>query len=315
MGKVVTHKSFVSEVCKLTNDEYTVLRVYKKAKDKTRMKHNKCGYEYEVTPDNFKRGKRCKKCSINIVKSKTSFNINIFKDKVYSLVGNEYEVVDTNYTNARTPVKMMHNICGNKFDVRPYHFTKENGTRCPKCSYARVGFNKRKSTEDFALEVECVTNDEYEVVGDYINAITEIDILHKSCNNIYSVKPNAFLSGNRCNKCKVSVSNGEKLIINFLESNGVKFIYQYSFDDCRNKNSLPFDFAILNDTDKVEFLVEYDGRQHFEPIEFWGGEKEFKRIQMHDNIKNSYCEDNNIKLIRIPYWKYENIESILSEIL
>jgi very-short-patch-repair endonuclease len=70
---------------------------------------------------------------------------------------------------------------------------------------------------------------------------------------------------------------------------------------------LKFDFYLPN----YNLCIEYDGRQHFEPIDFFGGEKNFEIIKKRDKIKNEYCLNNNIHLIRIPYNEYKNINSIL----
>ena len=58
--------------------------------------------------------------------------------------------------------------------------------------------------------------------------------------------------------------------------------------------------------------IEFDGIQHFEPIEFFGGQKEFKETQIRDNLKNKYAKDNNIKLLRISYKDLNNISDILN---
>ncbi len=60
----------------------------------------------------------------------------------------------------------------------------------------------------------------------------------------------------------------------------------------------------------VQILIEYDGRQHYIPIEPLGGEEELKKIKQHDEIKNEYA-NNNITLLRIPYWDIKNIEKTL----
>ena len=59
-------------------------------------------------------------------------------------------------------------------------------------------------------------------------------------------------------------------------------------------------------------MIEYDGEQHYKAIDCWGGEKALKRCQKRDEIKNKYCKKNGITLIRIPYWDFENIETILT---
>ena len=57
--------------------------------------------------------------------------------------------------------------------------------------------------------------------------------------------------------------------------------------------------------------IEYDGKQHFEPIKHYGGDIAFAELKKRDEIKNEYCKANNITLLRIPYWEYDNISKIL----
>ena len=85
-----------------------------------------------------------------------------------------------------------------------------------------------------------------------------------------------------------------------------------TFEDCRNIEPLRFDFAVFYDVEKTKlaFMYEYDGEYHYLPIE---GKKKLKYQQKLDNIKNQYCQQNNIPLLRIPYWEFDNIKQILSE--
>lgn len=70
---------------------------------------------------------------------------------------------------------------------------------------------------------------------------------------------------------------------------------------------LRFDFYLSD----YNILIEYNGKQHYYSIPYFGGEDTLKRQKVNDAIKEKYCQDNNIKLIRIPYWDFNNIESIL----
>ncbi len=71
-----------------------------------------------------------------------------------------------------------------------------------------------------------------------------------------------------------------------------------------------FDFYLPN----LNICIEFDGRQHYNiDNSYFGGEEEFLRIKERDGIKNQYCKDNDITLIRIPYWDIENIDKILKE--
>lgn len=60
-------------------------------------------------------------------------------------------------------------------------------------------------------------------------------------------------------------------------------------------------------------LIEYDGEQHFRATEYMGGEKKWKENQIRDKLKNAYCLENNITLIRIEYTQFNNIETILEQ--
>ena len=117
--------------------------------------------------------------------------------------------------------------------------------------------------------------------------------------------------------CGCINSRGEKLITHILQQNNINFATQYTFDDLLSDKGYPlrFDFAIFKDN-KLDFLIEFDGRQHFEgPDAKWSQSDSLETIQYRDNLKNQYCKDHNIKLKRIPYYKMEEItiENLLDD--
>ncbi len=118
------------------------------------------------------------------------------------------------------------------------------------------------------------------------------------------------LGRNGCPGC--NSYKGENRIKHFLDSNSINYKIQYTFKDCKHKGPLKFDFAIFNGN-IVDYLVEYDGRFHFEVVSELRSEQDFVMQRKRDIIKNNYCEENNINLIRIPYWKYDEIENILEK--
>lgn len=127
------------------------------------------------------------------------------------------------------------------------------------------------------------------------------------CGNIINVRVE-HLRGNhhgRTISCGcASQSSGEIKITQLLEQANIEFQVQYRI---KNFNlSSPFDFAIFNNGVLLG-LIEYDGEQHFESIEFFGGEEKLKLQQERDERKNKWCKDNNISLIRIPYTEYDNL--------
>lgn len=136
------------------------------------------------------------------------------------------------------------------------------------------------------------------------------------CNKNHSYKSSIIhrINGSGCPYC--NESKGEKKIREFLKSNNFSFISQYKFSDCKDKKSLPFDFALFDSSKNLICCIEYDGIQHFEPIDFTGNDvkkakEKFEIVKLHDEIKNDYCKIHNIKLIRISYNEFDNIEKIL----
>ena len=108
-----------------------------------------------------------------------------------------------------------------------------------------------------------------------------------------------------CKQCSI----GEMNVSHILENNNITFQPQYTFSDLvteKNK-SLRFDFAILGIYDDPIRLIEFDGMQHFMPIERFGGEEAFKKQQSYDLIKNQYALSHNIPLVRIPYSKRDSM--------
>lgn len=94
----------------------------------------------------------------------------------------------------------------------------------------------------------------------------------------------------------------EKWIEQLLIENNINYKTQYTFSDCKNKYVLRFDFALFDQFNNLIALVENDGKQHFYPISYFGGDEGFQLTQYRDKIKNNYCQNKNINLIRLPYY-------------
>ena len=123
------------------------------------------------------------------------------------------------------------------------------------------------------------------------------------CNNHFYSIP-ARIKNNHIKSCGCLISSSmESYIKNFLDQNNINYETQYTYEDCINKkgNKLRFDFAIKKNQ-QVYFLIEYDGKQHFESIDYFGGEEGFKTRLEYDKIKTDYCRNNNIPLLRLPYY-------------
>lgn len=124
MNKKSTEQ-FIKKVFELIGDEYEVVGTYVNANTPIEMRHNKCGFKFFVTPSKFLSGYRCPNDAVKRDRTHKDF-----AEEVHTLVGDEYEILDT-YINSMTKIHMKHK-CGNIFAVIPKDFL--NGKRCPKCS-------------------------------------------------------------------------------------------------------------------------------------------------------------------------------------
>ena len=104
-------------------------------------------------------------------------------------------------------------------------------------------------------------------------------------------------------------SNGEFKILEYLQINNILFEREKTFNDLIYIKNLRFDFYIP----KQKIAIEFDGKQHYEPVDCFGGDDAFIETQKRDKLKDVYCKEKNIKLIRIPYFKIDDINEILNE--
>ena len=137
------------------------------------------------------------------------------------------------------------------------------------------------------------------------------------CGNIFEELPARILNGHVRSCGCLKTSSGELLIKNILNNNNINYKQEYTFPDCKGLNNyvLRFDFGIIRDNN-LKCLFEFDGQQHFYPIEFFGGEKGYQDTKIRDNIKNQYCNIHNIPLYRFNYkMRKQEIEDKIINIL
>lgn len=209
------------------------------------------------------------------------------------------------------------------FNILPNsHFRKNKKFShggCPECIKEYV--NKSIiSTEEFIEKAKQIHGeDRYDyTLVDYKNSYTKIKIRCKKHDCIFEMSPSQHIyKKHGCKLCNNSI--GENHITNFLKKYNVKFEPEYTFENCKYKNLLRFDFCIFNNKDDILFLLEYNGRQHYEEVGFSRKlsketiQKEFELIMLKDEIKRKFCEDNEIDLLIIPYTEFKNINQILFE--
>ena len=132
------------------------------------------------------------------------------------------------------------------------------------------------------------------------------------CGNEVNVLGNSLTTYHTLS-CGCLVSYWNMYIQQFLEENKIKYMSEYII--YIGDNYYRYDFYLP----QYNLFIEYDGKQHYEPVRFFGNDEDakyvYERTKEHDEIKNRYCEENNINLLRIPYWETKNIETIINNCL
>lgn len=223
-----------------------------------------------------------------------------FINRASSIHGVKYDYSLVNYKNAKTKVKIRCLEHGIFEQVPDSHITQKTG--CPFCS------KKHKYTNyEFIEKANTIHNFKYDYdFVDYRNNYSKIQIKCKK-HGIFTQTPSNHLSGKGCELC--NVPKNENLISLFLESKNIIYTQQHKFDDCRYFRRLPFDFYLP----ELNICIEFQGKQHYEPIEFFGGSAGFIKQKKRDVIKKKYCKYKGINLLIIKY--NDNILTNLSKYL
>lgn len=270
-----------------------------------------CGRKFNMTFSHFERGDRCNCQQPN--RRKTD---NEWKDIFYQAIQNKCTIEEFNRTDGY--IKYKCKKCGKIDTVTLSNLYRMDGWQCFCENHYQCG--KRKTWEEWEfLFYRKADRNLYKLLNlTKIKAKYYYEFLHIPSNEIFFIQPDNFetyfangykTGGRRPN----IISWGERAIEKYLEEHNIIFQQQYRFLDCKLDRQLRFDFAVLDKDENVQLLIEFDGQQHYHPVSLFGGENTFKYIQLADKTKNEYCKKHNIKLLRIPYWEYDNIESILTE--
>ena len=284
--------------------DFQVLTSLKEIKNRDtvlQIKCKKCNQVFEKTYFNFIRSKNCPLCDpkkAHRKKTKEEF----IQDAI-SVHGTKYDYSLVDYKNNKTKIKIICPIHGEFFQTPKMHIA---GHGCSACS---GGIKDTK--ESFIAKAKRIHGDnayDYSLV-DYKNSKSKIKIKCNECGETFEIAPNSFLQGRGCSHGRKSF--GEKIIKQFLTEHNIKFIREATIGNLVGKKGglLRMDFFLP----QQNVVIEFQGLQHFQPREQWGGENYLKILQEHDAIKRNYCKKNNIKEIEIPYNKIKKIGVILEQ--
>lgn len=163
-----------------------------------------------------------------------------------------------------------------------------------------------RAKQKFIKDMNKIYGDDLQIIGEYQSCYAPIQILCKQCDTLFYGKPYHLTEGHGCPKCTSSL--GEKAIRRWFNENGIKYQDQYKIQGCKHTKPLSYDFYIP----AKNMLIEYQGIQHYQPVEVFGGEEAFKKQQVNDEIKRNFAIDNGYNFVEIKY--DENINDKLSSV-
>jgi hypothetical protein len=274
--------------------------------------------KFKLLASEHLRGRGCRKCGRRNQGLKKRIPFSKWLRAAHKIHRKTYEYDKTSYRTTKDSIRIKCKKHGWFEQNAARHIYLQHG--CEDCANERVSILRSRKRSQFISESRSIHKRRYKY--HLLVADKKTDVLKTDCKGrvkLYCVKhgevsihPNNHIHLQQ--GCAICVgSKGVRRIADFLKELKIGFISEWTDHDCIYKQRLRFDF-FLPDHDIV---IEFDGVQHFEPVSFGSNESEaeleekFKGLQMRDGLKDAWCKENNIGMIRIPY--YEEPEVILTQ--
>lgn len=260
--------------------------------------------EFLISPHNLlKSNIGCPECVKQYKRNKFNDSIEQFIQKAKQVHGDKYDYSKFNYVNAHIKGTI---ICPEHGEFEQNANNHLNGKGCPYC-YQET---KILTTEEFIEKAHKVHGNLYNYSKvNYKGTHIPVTIICPK-HGEFEQTPNSHLRGRGCPKC--NNSKGELIVKEILEELNIQFQEQYKIK-LPNK-TLIVDFIIRNND--ILYIIEYNGMQHYIPVEHFGGEIRFQEQQNRDELLRNYCKENNIRLLEISYKENENnIKNLLIDFL
>ena len=244
-----------------------------------------------------------------------------FLKRFYSIKDiNEYSVL-SEYEGHRKKMIFKHNFCGTIFYATANNMLHEKYKGCPYCGKMNRDLNRRITYEKIKQKLIDLYGDdipfEYDESQYYKNNKDKIFVCCKKCKTTFDISISNMIHGRGCPICNSVRSNTSKnhnKIFDYLTEIGCNFKCEYTIDGCKKDRPLRFDFAILDNNENLLCVIEYDGEFH-DRIHWKDNKNDINYIISLDSIKNSFCNVNNIPLLRISHKNFSNFKEKIDKFL
>ena len=294
-------EEFIKKAKKVHNDEYDYsLVTYTHNKAKVKIICKKHGI-FEQTPNSHLLGRGCNECKNEYRR----YTVDEFIDKANILHNFKYSYEKSIYTNYNSKLIVTCPTHGD-FEVTPNnHIGGLVG--CKFCNYDKF----KLSIDDFISKANLLHNNLYDYSNvEYINSKTKV-VITCPIHGDFEQTPNTHLQGKGCPKCRLK---SQTILFNKLKDSfpDKLIIYECNSIDWLKPQRFDIYFPEYN------IAIEYNGEQHYRPIDAFGGDIGFKNTIDRDDLKRRKCKENNCNLFEIKYdysdLEYENLLTDLNNI-
>lgn len=271
--------------------------VYTRSKDKVCIICREHGEFFQEATSHL-QGSNCPHCYNASRKMKQIWDSDEFIEKAKDIFGDEYDYSKVEYDGIFKKVCIICKKHGEFYKSPSKHL---RGQGCPKC----IRFGVKLTDKEFIERSNSVHNYNYDYSKvDYRNIDTKVCIICKKHGEFYQT-PHNHLQGRGCPLC--NESKLEKEVAALLDDNSIQYERQKRFK-WLGRQSLDFYLP------SHQIGIECQGRQHFEPVEVFGGEREYEEVRKRDEKKRILCEMNGINLIYYDFNNKDNV-SLIKNIL
>jgi hypothetical protein len=285
--------------------------IYIDSKTKIEIVCQKHGIFNQI-PSQHLSGYGCFRCGIEQSIASRKMSPTTFLERAVGVWARKFDYSRTQFVDSHSPITI---ICPKHGPFTQIPYVHLKGHDCPACGAETralsISSANTMTQEEFLAKAKQIHGDKY----DYSSALYSgyHNPLSIGCrtHGIFSQKAGDHLAGSGCQKCRAS--RGEAAISATLDRLGLIQITQWIDHDLKVSRPLPFDHYIPD----LRLVIEYDGQQHYGPVDFGGRNKErialvFKGIKQRDRLKTTWARGHGYHFIRIPYW-ITDIEDLLSE--
>lgn len=292
--KKITNIDFIKKAIVIHGNKYDYNKVnYSHAHIKVIITCHEHG-DFSQTPANHLSGKGCPSCGIRQSRNVKCLTKEQFVQKSNSLHGNKYDYSKVIYKHSQDKVIVT---CIEHGDFEQRANAHLQGQGCPNCGDIKTSNKQKSSVEEFIIKANKIHNNKYDYSKvNYINSQTKIIIICPF-HGEFNQRPNDHLQKQGCPKCKMS--NGEKFIMQLLSKYNIKFQNEYKLPEVVTR----YEYDLF--LPEYKTLIEFHGIQHYEPIEFFGGEDNLSYVKRNDEIKRHLADRYKYRLLEFNYKQFK----------